>query len=121
MPRYRRVPLPLPDVEVEPFVTAEEAWFWFIRAQQARDDGAHIERGRAEVPRPCEPDDIYRAVKSLAEKKTIGRRHIEVLHVYGTLLRAPDKRCVEETRPFVFWDEALDRLTTVLRIKEIIE
>ena len=113
--------MPIPDIASEPFVDAEEALFWFVRAQQARDDGARIQRGLAEIIRPCDPDDIYRAIKELAMRQLIRPRHLEVLQVYGALMRAPDKRCEEEVQDFTFWDEALDRLTTILRQKEIIE
>jgi hypothetical protein len=34
---------------------------------------------------------------------------------------APDSRVREQQRAFRFWDEALDRLTTVLRKKGIVE
>ena len=40
---------------VMPFESAEEAWFWFIAAQQAKCDGARFMSGAGDVPRPCEP------------------------------------------------------------------
>ena len=121
MTRLRRMPPPLLDIETERFATAEEAWFWSMRSQQARDDGARQERGLALFVRPCDPDDVYRAIKGLVKARAIGPRHVMVLKTYGELYRAPDKRCEEEAVPFALWDEALDRLTTVLRTKEIIE
>ncbi len=41
-----------------PFISVEEAWFWYIAAMQARLDGARIVAGLGREIRPCEPVDI---------------------------------------------------------------
>ena len=105
----------------EPFGSAEEAWFWFVRCQKARVDGARFEAVPGAIVRPCDPDDIYRAVRDLHRRQVIGRRHIRVLERYGMMERPPDERCREEARSYAFWDEALDRLTTVLKSKAIVQ
>ena len=38
-----------------PFHDTEEAWFWFVLAQQARVEGARYTAGLSLTPRPCEP------------------------------------------------------------------
>jgi hypothetical protein len=121
MSKRRHVPPPTPLYNTQPFISAEEAWFWFIRCQKARADGARFERAMGATVRPCDPDDVYRAVTALHRRRILNRRHMNVLERYGLLERPPDKRCRDEERPFALWDEALDRLTTVLRGKEIIE
>jgi|ETNmetMinimDraft_16_1059900.scaffolds.fasta_scaffold12121_2 hypothetical protein len=62
MPRPRRIPRSYYDTPTVPFPNAEEAWFWFIRCQKARADGARFEAVPGAIARPCDPDDLYRAV-----------------------------------------------------------
>jgi len=122
MARKRRTVKPPTSLAAsEPFQSVEEAWFWFVRCQKARDQGARFERGMELFARPCDPDDIYRAVKTLTRQKLINRSHIRVLHRYGNLERAPDPRDWDEERCHVLWDQALDRLSTVLRSKDIVQ
>ena len=42
----------------EPFLTAQDAWFWFVDAQEARNAGARLVKGMRSRERPCEPVDI---------------------------------------------------------------
>ncbi len=77
-------------------------------------------RDMGKTPRPCFPDDIFRAVKSLKERRIIREKHVQVMNVYGHLERPPDPRCEEEARSYVLWDQALDRLATVLKTKDIV-
>ena len=121
MPRKRLAPQYLPANPETPFPDAATAWFWFMRCQKARWDGARFERGLAEVSRPCEPDDIYRAVRRLVKAGRLADIHFKVLVRFGVLDRPPDPRQPDEVRPVRFWDEALDALTTVLRRKGIVE
>lgn len=58
--RERFTPKPQPDIDRIPFDSVEEAWFWFIQAQKAREDGARFSFGQGLTPRPCEPlEAIY--------------------------------------------------------------
>ena len=41
-----------------PFESAQEAWFWFMAAQDAKNDGAKFVAGAGLYKRPCEPIDI---------------------------------------------------------------
>jgi len=73
------------------------------------------------IIRPCDPDDLYRAVMSLVRRRRIGREHLRVLAIFGIEELAPDPRIMEQERACRLWGEALDRLTTVLKRKGIIE
>lgn len=44
---------PQAEIKTTPFASTEEAWFWFIQAQAARNDGARFSMGLGLVPRPC--------------------------------------------------------------------
>lgn len=121
MSRTRFIPRSFYDTPTIPFVDAEEAWFWFIRCQRARMEGARFEGVAGSSARPCDPDDLYRAVIGLARQRRINHEHLRVLGTFGLNDRPPDSRFHEEERPARLWDEALDRLTTVLKKKGIVE
>lgn len=103
------------------FINAEEAWFWFMTCQQLRRDGSKPDGNGRGVVRPCDPDDIYRALMSLFRADRITTRHIRTLADYGLQQRAPDGRCREEAMDRIFWDQTLDLLTAVLRVKKIVQ
>lgn len=120
MPRFRFVPRTPAEAPTAPFVDAEQAWFWYVRCQRARDDGVRFEDRLGAIGRPCDPDDVYRAALDLKRRRRIGARHLRVLATFGLAGRPPDRRCPDEERPARLWDEALDRLTTVLKAKGIV-
>lgn len=121
MRKTRYVNVPASRAETVPFQSAEEAWFWYIRCQKARDAGLRMIRGMEVTARPCMPDDIYRAVKSLAARRVIDGGHIRVMKSFGELERPPDPRCDEEAPAHALWDQALDRLAAVLKSKAIVQ
>jgi hypothetical protein len=121
MPRKRFVPSRSRVLPEAPFATAEAAWFWFMLTQKLRWEGAELDDRPAGHSRPCEPDDIYRAVKHLAREGDLGRRHLRALHRFGVLDRPPDPRCSDEAMDCRHWDEALERLAALLKEKGIVE
>lgn len=121
MARCRYIPKKQSQATSVPFNDAQEAWFWFMRAQRARIEGAKMRSDKATIIRPCEPDDIYRALKELVRVHILGRYHLKVLVSFGAAQCAPDGRIREQERASRLWDEALDRLTTVLRKKGIVQ
>jgi hypothetical protein len=120
MPNDRYAPRPLSRQESEPFVNAEAAWLWFCQNQIARQEGVRFDANARTTPRPCDPDDIYRAVDRLYRAFVIDRRHLVALADYGVRLTPPNPRLAEEGLAARLWDEALDRLTTPLKAKGIL-
>jgi hypothetical protein len=119
--RCRYTPKRQSEARMVPFLDAQEAWFWFMRSQRARLEGAKMRANEADVVRPCDPDDLYRVAMGLIRSNILGRRHMKVLASFGIDERAPDSRIREEHRASLLWDEAMDRMTTILRKKGIIE
>lgn len=93
-----------------PFETAQDAWFWFIDAQQAKDDGARITAGQGLVPRPCEPLDIFHVVDRLYRNRRLIWDHMLVLRHYGLRKMAPDPYRPKEAKAATLWGEAMERL-----------
>ena len=119
---HRKAPLPVPmEGATLLFGSAEEAWFWYVRCQKARADGARFIKSANQTVRPCDPDDVYRVVRGLARRQTLTQGHLKVLNTFGNFERPPDPRCQEERLSFRLWGEAIDRIATVLKAKEIIE
>jgi hypothetical protein len=118
--KNRREPLDSDDSTV-PFVSTEEAWFWFVQAQEARSSGARIVAGCGKVPRPCEPLDMMREIDRLYRQRKLIRDHLHVLVHYGRRLMAPDPERRLEIRASSLWREALAFLDPVLRQKGIVQ
>ncbi len=117
----QRFPKPTPDIKTEPFERAEDAWFWFIAAQAARNDGARVTAGVGLIPRPCEPADIYNVLNHLHRSRRLLMEHLLVLRHYGRRQMAPDPRRVKEARAFHLWKEAMERMEPLLVRKGIVK
>lgn len=102
-----------------PFETVEEAWFWFIAAQAARNDGARIAAAMG-VTRPCEPIDILKILDDLYRNRRLIRDHFLVLRYYGVRNMPPDPRRPKEIRAARLWKEALERIEPVMIRKGIV-
>jgi hypothetical protein len=108
------------DTKTVPFNSASEAWFWFIQAQQARNEGARIVAGLSGEPRPCEPADFLSILDRLYRNRLLLRDHLLVLRHYGRRQYAPDPRRVKEVIASRLWEEAFDRIEPVLVRKGIV-
>lgn len=84
------------ETQVVPFETTEEAWFWFIAAQQARNDGARYASGAGIIPRPCEPVDILNILGRMHRSRRLLWEHILVLRHYGQRNLPPDSQRIKE-------------------------
>ncbi len=104
-----------------PFASTIDAWFWYIRSERLRRDGAKIGGAMASTQRPCEPDDINRAVISLYRKKIISPCHLKVLATFGWNASAPDPRLSDEAHAAFLWDEAFRHLDVELKARGIVE
>lgn len=103
-----------------PFDNAEEAWFWFVAAQEALNDGARFSAGTALYARPCEPIDILKILDRLYRNRQLKRDHFLVLRHYGRRHMPPDARRVKEKRSYDLWREAFDKITPILEKKGIV-
>jgi hypothetical protein len=119
--RDRIIPRPYAQPAGIPFATSEEAWFWFIQANEAKAAGARVSAGLALVQRPCEPVDLLRVVDRLYRQRALIRDHLHVLAHYGRRSSAPDPRCRREERACTLWREAFARIDPVLRDKGIVQ
>lgn len=121
MPRQPFQPGPaIKEIETTPFFGAEEAWFWFIQAYQARQDGARITAGQGDIIRPCEPVDILHILERLHRTRRLDMNHFRVLRHYGVRMMAPDIRRTKEAVAARLWREAMGVLTDVLVAKGIV-
>jgi len=109
------------DNQLVPFDNAEQAWFWFIQAQEARNQGARFSAGLGTSPRPCEPADVLNILNRLHRSRRLSMEHILVLRHYGKRLMPPDFTRTKEMRAHNFWHEAMDVLSEVFAEKGIIE
>ena len=105
----------------QPFATAEEAWFWFIEANQARLEGARFTAARGNVRRPCEPVDILRILDRLYRTRRLMMDHLRVLRFYGVRQMAPEGWRRSEARAATLWREAMRALEPVLVAKNIMK
>ena len=120
MTQRRYIPKPLDQADGQPFVNAEEAWLWFAACQIARIDGIRPVAGDCAIPRPCDPDDIYRAVQRLTRQHRIGPAHIAVLGRFAVRQQPPAPEDGDGAGQATLWAEALDHLETELRRKGIV-
>ncbi len=104
-----------------PFYSAEEAWFWFIAAQEARHSGARIMTGVGTTPRPCEPVDILTVLDRLYRNQRLDRNHLMVLRHYGRRGKPPLPDRVKERRAAHIWAEAMAILEEPLVSKGIVQ
>ncbi len=107
--------------EPVPFQSAEEAWFWYVAAMQARLDGARIVAGLGREIRPCEPVDIYKAIERLYRNRRLQMDHIKILRHYGVRGIAPDHTRIREMLASKIWREAMDRIELTLQQKGIVK
>ena len=120
MQRERQMPRATATTPTTPFDTVEDAWFWFMEANAARQEGARFGAGRGLVSRPCEPLDVLRVVDRLYRNRRLFREHLLVLAHYGRRHMPPDPQRRREIRAHAIWTEAFDRISPVLREKGIV-
>ncbi len=100
------------------FDCAEDAWFWYCKYEKRTPYKSN--NSNSVVIRPCVIDDIYLCVVKLYLAKKISERHIKTLVKYGRMLCPPDARVKDEAMEALWWDDAMDKLETVLRKKGIV-
>ena len=120
MSKSPRAPRPGTTRPGIPFDTAAEAWFWCVRCLLARADGARITAGLGLVARPCDPEDVLMAAERLLRRGQLRQGHLRVLGEAGRAGLPPDPRLRASQTPARLWDEAIDRLATVLMTRGIV-
>ncbi len=105
---------------VQPFRTADEAWFWTMSALTARRDGARIVAGAGTTQRPCEPDDVVKALDRLYRQRRIDLQHARIMRIWGERGCAPNPNAPSERGDARLWREAMGRLEWPLRVKGIV-
>ena len=103
------------------FESAEEAWFWFVAAWQAREEGARPISGAAKIPRPCEPYDILRIADRLYRNRRLIRDHLVVMHRYGLRHKTPDQHNPRQAKDHTIWIEAMQILSESLMVRDLVE
>jgi hypothetical protein len=93
-----------------PFVDAAEAWFWTLDCRDALEEGARC--GGLRAGRPCDPDDVVNAMSRLQ----LPPIHARNVVAWGKKRTAPP----DGSDARRLWDEAMGRLTVVLRAKGIV-
>ena len=106
---------------ITPFESAEEAWFWFIQATHAKQDGARVRANEGLYKRPCEPTDIFKIIERLHRHRRLTMHHFRILRHYGVRLMAPDITRAKEVLASRMWDEAMEILTEVFISKKIVQ
>ena len=126
MPQSARSPASRPTrtlptltrLPVEPFRSAEQAWFWTMAALRSRHSGVRSSGGL--VRRPCDPDDIVKCLDQLYRNRRVDLGHARALRVWGERQAAPDLNRTSEHLDAVLWNEAMERLSWPLRMKGIV-
>jgi hypothetical protein len=119
MPRPRRTARPQPET-TEPFESAEQAWFWFVRTLIAKEDGARFVAGMSGVARPCEPVDMWRVIDRLTRARLLSPIELRVLRDYGCRGLPPDPLAMSEVDDDVLWRRGIEALEGELTRKGIV-
>jgi hypothetical protein len=104
---------------LEPFRSAEGAWFWTMQMLAARKDGAGAGFGQGGI-RPCEPDDVVKVLDVLYRQRRITLANAHVLRIWGERGKAPDPSFPAQRGDHRLWREAMDAMEPVLRQKGIV-
>ncbi len=99
------------------FDSAEEAWFWYCKYEEKSFSKSNSSN---KIIRPCYLDDIYIVVSKLYLARKISERHLKTLIKYGKMQVVPDHRILEEQEEALWWDDAMDKLETILMKKGIV-
>ena len=103
------------------FNSAEELWFWFIHANEAKNDGAKCRQGISEKPRPCEPQDIMHILNRVHRNRQLIMDHFRILSHYGNRGYAPDGRRPQESKAHTLWREAFAVLTPIFETRNFLK
>jgi hypothetical protein len=101
-----------------PFRSARDAWLWTMTALVARRGGRRSTPGGTE--RPCDPDDVVKALDTLYRQRRIDLVQVHVLRRWGERGTEPSAAVPSEQPDYRLWHEALRALERPLRVKGIV-
>ncbi len=101
---------------VQPFRSAEAAWFWTLATLAAHRDPA-APRPR---PGPCRPEDVVKCLDGLYRQRRIELLHARILRIWGLRGVAPNPARPRERCDWRLWQEAMERLEWSLRMQGIV-
>ena len=104
--------------ETTPFISSEEAWFWYCLCEQLGFERA--KGGESKIARPCESSDIAIAIKRLFRQGILHPEHIRVLSTYGFKQVPPHEHFGDTPRICKLWQEGLKFLGILLQQKGIV-
>ena len=108
------------DTAILPFRSAGEAWLWTMAALLARRDGAGVSWRPDGPPRPCDPDDVVRALNALHRQRSIELLHVRILRIWGERQTAPPNRRLQHRSDWRLWQQAMGQLEWALRARGIV-
>ena len=117
MQALRRAP---DDAAIVPFRSAGEAWLWTMATLLARRDGAGPSWRPEGPPRPCDPDDVIRALDTLYRQRSVELLHVRILRIWGERQTAPPGRRLQQRSDWRLWHQAMGQLEWVLRARGIV-
>jgi hypothetical protein len=100
----------------KPFKSAEHAFFWFMRSLESEKH-----TGLFGQQRPCEPQDIRRAIERLVRGGFISPQQVTVLRTYGLQGRSPEAGKDEQKHDSKLWNAAMKTLRDELAGKGIVK
>lgn len=101
------------------FPSAQDAWFWTVGALRARREGTR-RSGGPRIVRPCDPDDVIRAIDRLWRDGRLGPAHLRAMRLCGERGLPPEPARPGERDLARLWDEAMAELAVPLRAKGIV-
>ncbi len=120
VPAYAQRPhLRTGEPRERPFPNGEQAWFWTMAALESRREGTG-RGGNCATPRPCDPDDVIRALDQLYRNRRIDLVHARILRIWGERGTAPSTLHPGQASDARIWREAIDRLDAKLRARGIV-
>lgn len=105
--------------EAQPFRSAEAAWLWTMECIVARRGGSGEAFGIG-ANRPCEPDDVVKALDRLYRQRRLGLHHARIMRIWGEKGRAPLAYLTTEKADARIWSEAMRAMDTPLRARGIV-
>ena len=104
-----------PQPALQPFRTAEDAWYWTLACLANRQGG-----GAPPPARDFKPEHVLQCLDRLYRQRRVQIVHVRIMRLWGERARAPNPAYPRERCDWALWREALDRLDWQLRQSGIV-